>query len=73
LDIRIIYSVALKCLATSIIISHNHPSNSAKPSKSDIKLTENLKKAGELLNIDLMDHIIITKESFYSLKANNDM
>ncbi|WP_108802166.1 RadC family protein [Aquimarina sp. Aq107] len=65
-DLRILFSVALKSLATSIIIAHNHPSGALRPSSSDIGITSKIKKAGELLDIQLLDHIIITKESFYS-------
>lgn len=65
-DLRILFSVALKSLATSIIIAHNHPSGALKPSSSDIRITSKIKKAGELLDIQLLDHIILTKESFYS-------
>ncbi|WP_299219770.1 JAB domain-containing protein [uncultured Aquimarina sp.] len=65
-DIRILFSVALKSLATSIIIAHNHPSGALKPSTSDIQITSKIKRAGELLDIQLLDHIILTKESFYS-------
>ncbi|WP_299432127.1 JAB domain-containing protein [uncultured Aquimarina sp.] len=65
-DIRILFSVALKSLATSIIIAHNHPSGALKPSTSDIRITSKIKQAGELLDIQLLDHIILTKESFYS-------
>ncbi|AXT51349.1 DNA repair protein [Aquimarina sp. BL5] len=65
-DIRILFSVALKSLATSIIIAHNHPSGTLKPSTSDIRINSKIKQAGELLDIQLLDHIILTKESFYS-------
>ncbi len=51
--------------ATSIILAHNHPSGSKSPSKSDIELTKRLKKAGELLNIKVLDHIIISGPSSY--------
>ncbi|WP_378182075.1 RadC family protein [Aquimarina sp. SS2-1] len=65
-DLRILFSVALKSLATSIIIAHNHPSGALKPSNSDIVITNKIKKAGELLDIELLDHIILTKNGFYS-------
>lgn len=65
-DLRILFSVALKSLATSVIIAHNHPSGGLKPSASDIRITSKIKSAGELLDIQLLDHIILTKESFYS-------
>lgn len=65
-DIRILFSVALKSLATSVIVAHNHPSGALKPSNSDIIITNKIKKAGELLDIKLLDHIILTKDDFYS-------
>ncbi|WP_185964610.1 RadC family protein [Flavobacterium sp. GT3R68] len=65
-DVRLIFSVALKCNASSIIISHNHPSGNLKPSDSDIKITNKIKKCSEFLDIALLDHLIITKYGFYS-------
>lgn len=65
-DSRLIFAVALKCNATGIIIAHNHPSGTLKPSDNDITLTRSIKKCAELLNINLIDHIIVTKNGFYS-------
>ena len=66
-DLRILFAVALKTLATSIIISHNHPSGNLKPSQSDIRLSNKIKKASELLDIKLLDHLIITpNQEYYS-------
>jgi len=66
-DLRILFAVALKTLATSIIVSHNHPSGNLKPSQSDIRLTNKIKKASELLDIKLLDHLIITpNQEYYS-------
>ena len=64
-DTRLILSVALKCLATGIILSHNHPSGNLTPSESDKVLTRKLKDACALLDITLLDHIIITAHSGY--------
>lgn len=69
-DPKLVFAVALKCNASSIIISHNHPSGHLKPSESDEKLTKRLKKAGEYLDITILDHIIVTKENFYSFADN---
>ncbi|GER58131.1 DNA repair protein [Patiriisocius marinus] len=69
-DPKLVFAVALKCNASSIIISHNHPSGNLKPSESDRKLTKRLKKAGEYLDITILDHIIVTKENFYSFADN---
>ena len=65
-DVRLILSVALKTLATGIILIHNHPSGNLKPSKADIQLTDQLKSACTLLEIVLLDHLIITRADYYS-------
>lgn len=54
--------------ATSIIIAHNHPSGKLEPSEKDIKLTEKIKEIGDVLDLYLIDHLIITKEGFYSFR-----
>ena len=65
-DIKVIFQVALKSNAHSIILCHNHPSGSLKPSSSDIQLTNKVKQAGILMDIPLLDHLIITNEGYYS-------
>ena len=65
-DQRLIFAVALKCNATGIILCHNHPSSTLKPSDSDVTLTRSIKKCADLLQITLIDHLIITKKGFYS-------
>src|SRR5690606_21012666 len=60
-DAKLLFSVALKCNASSVIIAHNHPSGNLKPSEVDIKLTRKLKEAGNYLDIVLLDHIIVTQ------------
>ena len=66
-DLRLIFASALNCLATSFIICHNHPSGNKNASAEDIKITEQLKEAGKLLNIRVIDHIIIFPDhSYYS-------
>ena len=59
-DIRLVICVALKCAATSILLCHNHPSGNLKPSKPDIEVTNRIKRAAELFDIKLADHLIIT-------------
>ena len=73
IDLRLLLSVTLKCLATSIAIIHNHPSGNLKPSKADISITDKLKKACEVLDIKLLDHIIISKNDYYSFADNGNM
>lgn len=65
IDIRMLFALALKSLSTGIIITHNHPSGSLKPSEADKKITERILKAGELLDIKLLDHIIISPSGEY--------
>jgi len=56
---------------SSIIIAHNHPSGEAVPSDADIGITKKLKEAGTILGIELLDHIIVTNESYYSFKEKH--
>lgn len=66
-DNKIILSIALRCVAQSIIIAHNHPSGKLVPSASDKKLTNSLKHATESLGMTLMDHLIVSGDrDFYS-------
>lgn len=65
-DPRIVYRFALEFGATSIILAHNHPSGSLKPSQSDKVLTRKLKQAGVSLDIKLLDHLIITEKKYFS-------
>jgi DNA repair protein RadC len=65
-DSKLIFGYALKCLASSIIIAHNHPSGNLKPSQADLHLTETIRKAGKLLEINLIDHLILSDDGFYS-------
>lgn len=70
LDVRTIFTVAIQSLAVAIIITHNHPSGNKNPSTQDIQITEQIKKAGDILNIPLLDHIIITQNDYFSFKSN---
>jgi len=66
-DPKIIFVLALQTNASSIILSHNHPSGNLNPSQNDINLTKAIKVSGEMLEIKLLDHLIITpSEKFYS-------
>jgi DNA repair protein RadC len=66
IDTRIILKKALDNLASSIIVCHNHPSGNNQPSEADLKITEKLKKAAEMLEIKLLDHVIIADKSYFS-------
>lgn len=65
-DIRIILSVALKANASAIVVIHNHPSSNPNPSKSDWDLTERIQQACMLLDLVFVDHLVITKETYFS-------
>ena len=64
---REIFSEAIKCASNAIIVLHNHPSGDVTPSNEDIKTTERLKKCGQVLGIDLLDHIIIGDHIYLSM------
>jgi DNA repair protein RadC len=73
-DIRIIMGVALKAMACGMVISHNHPSGSLKPSSADKHLTDKIKEAGKLMDINLLDHIILSPEgTFYSFADEGEL
>lgn len=65
-DSKIVFASALKANASGIILCHNHPSGEIDPSTEDIKLTDKLKDGGASLDIIIMDHLIISKDTFYS-------
>lgn len=73
IDLKIILSIALKCLATAIIIVHNHPSGALQPSDNDISITTKLRKACDLVEIKLLDHLIISNHGYISLADNGDL
>lgn len=66
IDTRIILKKALDKLASSIVVCHNHPSGNKQPSDADVKITEKLKKAADMLEIKLLDHVIIADKSYFS-------
>ena len=65
-DPKIIFGLAIKAVASGIIVAHNHPSGNLKPSQADIKLTYKIHEAGRLLDIPLLDHLIMTSDSYTS-------
>jgi len=65
-DPKLIFAAALKAGASGIILSHNHPSGNLQPSQADIELTRKLKNGGTFLEIQVLDHLIITTEGYYS-------
>lgn len=72
-DVKIIFQKALELLASSVILCHNHPSGSLKPSKADIVLTKKIKQASEFLEISLLDHLIVSESGYYSFADEGEL
>jgi DNA repair protein RadC len=72
-DVRVIFQYAIKANASGLIICHNHPSLSLNPSESDTKITQKIKEAGNIMDIQLLDHLIITAEDSYYSFADNGL
>jgi len=68
---REVFEPAVRHLAAQIILAHNHPSGDSEPSEDDLLLTKRLVEAGKILGIEVIDHIIITKNEFISFKEKN--
>ena len=72
-DVRVLYKRALELSAVGIIVCHNHPSGDIRPSISDRELTDKIKQAGESLDIQLLDHLIVTEKSYFSFADNGEI
>lgn len=72
-DIKMILAVALKCNASGIILGHNHPSGNLEPSEPDKIITKKLKESCKILELLLLDHIIISRDSYYSFADNGTL
>ena len=70
-DVRLVLKNALEIGATGIILAHNHPSGTLKPSEADKQLTKKLKTAAESLDIKVLDHLIITEKAYFSFADEN--
>lgn len=69
---REVFAPALIERATAIVIAHNHPSGNLEPSPDDIEVTTRLKRAGQLLGVDVLDHIIFSASSYRSLQETGE-
>ena len=69
-DVRIVMKKAIENLASGIIVCHNHPSGNLNPSESDTRITQKIKEAGALMDIQLLDHLIVSDKDFYSFADN---
>ena len=72
-DPKLIFQTALKCNSSSIILCHNHPSGNLEASDADLKLTNKIVEIGKVLDLPVLDHIIFTSESYYSLADKGEM
>ena len=71
-DPKVVFTFALNCCATKVILAHNHPSSNIKPSQADDRMTQQIKQGGEILGIDLLDHVIVTDDNGYYSYLEND-
>ncbi len=65
---REVYEPAVRVCAGSVVIAHNHPSGDTTPSEQDIRITKQLREAGNILNIDIVDHLIVSERKYTSMK-----
>lgn len=72
-DPKVIFCAALKCLASGIVVSHNHPTGNTAPSKEDRTLTKRLAEGAKLLDMVLIDHIIVSPSRYYSFRDHGEL
>jgi DNA repair protein RadC len=65
-DIKLIAKYAIDCLASGVILAHNHPSGNLKPSNEDLAITKRIKEGLKTLDIQVLDHIILTSDGYLS-------
>ncbi|MBU4057038.1 DNA repair protein RadC, partial [Patescibacteria group bacterium] len=68
---REVFKPAIDCLASSVILAHNHPSGDSEPSEDDLDLTKRMVEAGKILGIEVIDHVIISNSNSFSFKDKN--
>ncbi len=73
MDVKLLLAIALGCLASKIIIAHNHPMGNCNPSNEDLALTNKLKQAASFMDIMLLDHVIISKNSYHSFREHGEL
>ena len=72
-DVRMVLQAALKASACAFICAHNHPSGNLKPSEADLKITKKIKEAASIMDIAVLDHLILSEESYFSFADENLM
>lgn len=65
-DPKVIFSIALKCAASGLVLAHNHPSSNIKPSQADLTITRRLVEAGKILDLEILDHLILSRYKYFS-------
>ena len=70
---REVFADAIKQRATAIVIAHNHPSGNIEPSADDMEVTENIRKAGNILGIKLLDHLVFSLDNYYSFLESGQL
>lgn len=68
-DPKLIFATALKANASGLILAHNHPSGTLRPSEADVQFTRRLAEGGKLLDVEILDHLVVTPDGFASLRA----
>jgi DNA repair protein RadC len=64
-----VFEPAIRNFAAQIAVAHNHPSGSIQPSEEDVAITKKLVDSGKILGIEIIDHVIVAKDNYYSFKA----
>jgi DNA repair protein RadC len=72
-DVRIILQAALLTNSVALVLAHNHPSGSMKPSRQDMEITKQVKEAARLMRITVIDHLILTDEGYYSFSDEGEL
>lgn len=70
-DLRLLLKKGLEVGATGLLLAHNHPTGNLQPSKADIALTEKINKAAKVIDIQLLDHLIVSEKSYFSFADEN--
>jgi len=69
-EAREVFAPAVAARASSVVVAHNHPSGDPEPSPQDVEFTRAMVEAGRVLNIDVVDHLIVTPRSYYSFRGS---
>lgn len=72
-DLRLVLGIAQLTASSAVIVAHNHPSGSLTPSPEDMALTRRLKEAGALIGLKVLDHLILTRDSYYSFCESSQL